>query len=68
MDRILAALLQWARRRGLAGEPVWLAVAVAAWLVRRSLHQAPPMLTERLEPGDQLTVTTMDPRDTGPGE
>jgi hypothetical protein len=60
--------LHWARRRGLAGEPLWLAVAIAAWLVRRSLRQSPPMWSERLEPGDQLTVTTMEPRDTGLGE
>ena len=35
MDRLLRVLVTRAMRRGFAGEPIWLAVAAAAWLVRR---------------------------------
>ena len=37
MDRLLRILVTRAMRRGRGGEPIWLAVAGAAWLVRRGL-------------------------------
>lgn len=35
MDRLLRSLVHRAARRGLGGDPLWLAVAAVAWLVRR---------------------------------
>ena len=62
MDRLLRALMARAWRRGRAGEPVWLAVAVGVWLVRRARNAAPEVLWEgRVSPGQRLIVTTSAP-------
>jgi len=63
MDRILRTLVSRAARRGLAGEPVWLAVAGAAWLVRRArARRAPVVWKGTVGPGERLEILTTDPR------
>jgi hypothetical protein len=67
VDRILRTIVTRALRRGFAGEPIWLAVAVGVWLVRRARNAGPEVLWEgRVAPGQRLVVTTTDP--AGPGE
>jgi hypothetical protein len=54
----------------MAGEPIWLAVAVGFWLVRRARNAGPDVIWQgRVAPGQRLVVTAEDP-DTraGPGE
>lgn len=70
MDRLLRTLVSRAFRRGLAGEPIWLAVAVGVWLVRRGRNKGPEVIWEgRVSPGQRLTVTATDPRrPVGPAE
>jgi hypothetical protein len=68
VDRILRSLVSRATQRGLRGEPVWLAVAAAAWLVRRARARGAPVVwSGRLVPGDRIQITAIDPRysDTG---
>ena len=63
MDRILARLVSRAARRGFAGEPIWLAVAGAAWLVRRSRNREAAVVWKgKVSPGERLVITTTDPR------
>ena len=67
MDGLLSRLVSRAMRRGLAGEPVWLAVGVAAWLVRRARAKSPePVWSGRVSPGDRLVVTVRGPGHEGP--
>ncbi|MGH9016559.1 MAG: hypothetical protein ACRDY1_02310 [Acidimicrobiales bacterium] len=62
MDRLLRSLVRRALRRGVAGEPVWLAVALGVWLVRRARNSGPEVIWEgRVAPGQRLTVTTSAP-------
>ncbi|MHB8681076.1 MAG: hypothetical protein ACYDA2_03135 [Acidimicrobiales bacterium] len=62
MDRLLATLVTRAFRRGLAGEPLWIAVGVAAWVVRRSRNRRDDVVwSGRVEPGQRLLVTTLAP-------
>ena len=62
MDRLLRALVTRATRRGFAGEPVWLAVAAAAWLVRRSRTSNKDVAwSGRLRPGQQLVISVAEP-------
>jgi hypothetical protein len=62
MDRLLGALITRAKRRGLAGEPLWLAVAGAAWLVRRGRNQPKrPLWSGRLAPGERLQISVREP-------
>jgi hypothetical protein len=62
MDRLLRSLATRALRRGMAGEPIWLAVAIGVWLVRRARRAGPEVIWEgRVEPGQRLVVTTSDP-------
>lgn len=72
MDRLLRTLGTRALRRGLGGEPVWLAVAVAAWLVRRGRRAEPKVVWHgRISPGQRLVLTAFDPPGPpppGPGE
>jgi hypothetical protein len=66
VDRLLRSLVTRAFRRGLAGEPIWLAVAVGAWLVRRARNAGPEVIWQgRVSPGQRLVVTTTDPSTTG---
>jgi hypothetical protein len=61
VDRILGVLISRATRRGLAGEPLWLAVAGAAWLVRRGRNRRPrPAWSGRLGPGQRLQISVLD--------
>ncbi|HZU79857.1 MAG TPA: hypothetical protein VE991_08065 [Acidimicrobiales bacterium] len=62
MDGILGWLTTRAWRRGRGGEPVWLAVAAAAWLVRRTLRDRDAVVWRgEVAPGESLTVTTVAP-------
>jgi len=71
VDRLLRALVSRSMRRGRAGEPIWLAVAAAAWLVRRSLKTRDKVVwSGRVEPGQRLVIavgdrTTPAPQSTG---
>ncbi len=62
MDRLLRTLATRALKRGLAGEPIWLAVAVGVWLVRRGRRAGGEVIWQgRVSPGQRLVVTTTDP-------
>lgn len=66
MDRLLATIVVRAMRRGMRGEPLWLAVGVGAWLVRRARKRGDEKVwSGRIEPGERLLITSVDP--TGPG-
>jgi hypothetical protein len=61
MDRVLRVLVTRAVRRGRAGEPIWLAVAAAAWLVRRTLkNRGQVAWSGRVEPGQRLVIAVGD--------
>ncbi len=52
LDGLLQRLVSRSFRRGLGGEPVWLAVGAAAWLVVRSRRRDRPVVwSGRLEEG-----------------
>lgn len=62
MDRLLGTLISRVLRRGLRGEPVWLAVGVGAWLLRRARQGTDaPIWSGRVSPGDRLVISTIDP-------
>jgi hypothetical protein len=62
VDRILRLLVSRAARRGFAGEPLWLAVAGAAWLVRRARSKGSPVVWKgKVGPGERLLISTVDP-------
>jgi hypothetical protein len=66
VDRLLRTLVTRSLRRGLAGEPIWLAVALGVWLVRRARRSGPELIWEgRVAPGQRLIVTTTDPAAPG---
>jgi len=57
VDWLLGRLVSLARRRGRAGEPLWLAVAGAAWLVRRARSDRGTVLwSGRLAAGERLVL------------
>ena len=61
MDRLLRLLATRAMRRGRSGEPIWLAVAGAAWLVRRGLKSRDQVAwSGRVEPGQRLVIAVGD--------
>ncbi len=61
MDRILRVLVTRAMRRGRGGEPIWLAVAGAAWLVRRSRNSRDQVAwSGRVRPGERLVISVGD--------
>jgi hypothetical protein len=63
MDRLLGKLVSRGLRRGVRGEPLWLAVGVGAWLWRRARNTTPQIIwSGKVEPGKQLLVTMLDPR------
>jgi len=67
VDRLLRSLVSRAARRGFAGEPLWLAVAGAAWLVRRSrTRREAPAWRGRLAPGEGLVIAVSDPATPAP--
>lgn len=66
MDRLLGRIVSRSLRRGLSGEPLWLAVGVAAWMVRRARQRGPEVVWKgRVEPGQRLLIATTDPRAPG---
>jgi len=66
VDRLLEALVRRAARRGRGGEPLWLAVAAAAWMVRRTLKSRDkPAWSGRLHPGESVVIAVGDPRRSG---
>jgi hypothetical protein len=63
VDRLLRLLGSRAWRRGVAGEPVWLAVAGALWLVRRGRRANDEVVwSGRVGPGQRVVVAVTDPR------
>jgi hypothetical protein len=61
VDRVLRVLVSRAVKRGRAGEPIWLAVAAAAWLVRRGLKSRGQVAwSGRVEPGQRLVIAVGD--------
>ena len=61
MDRVLGLLVTRAMRRGRGGEPIWLAVAAAAWMVRRTLKNRDQVAwSGRVEPGQRLVIAVGD--------
>ena len=67
MDWVLRQLVFRARRRGLAGEPLWLAVAGAAWLVRRARAEKGTVLwSGRVSAGERLVIDVADRRSPAP--
>jgi len=61
VDRVLRLLTSRAARRGMGGEPVWLAVAAAAWLVRRARSRRDEVVwSGRVEPGQRLVVAVTE--------
>ncbi|MDE3085190.1 MAG: hypothetical protein KGJ77_00360 [Acidobacteriota bacterium] len=74
MDRLLRSLVSRGLRRGFAGEPWWLALAVAAWLVRRARQRGPEVVwSGRIAAGERLVVSAWEgdrggaPSSSGPG-
>jgi hypothetical protein len=62
VDRLLGSLVSRAARRGFGGEPLWLAVAGAAWLVRRGRNQRNKVAwSGRLGPGERLVIAVAEP-------
>ncbi len=67
MDRLLRSLVSRAARRGFGGEPLWLAVAAAAWLVRRARNQRDEAVwSGRVAPGERLVIAVSEPGAGGP--
>lgn len=64
VDKALDLLVGRAMRRGRRGDPVWLAVGAAAWMVRRSRRREPVVWQGSLKPGDRLLISS---RDAAPG-
>jgi hypothetical protein len=61
VDRLLRTLVTRAARRGFAGEPLWLGVAAAAWLVRRGRSRGPDVAWRgRVRPGERLVITVTE--------
>jgi hypothetical protein len=59
-DRLLQKLVSRSFRRGIGGEPIWLAVGAAAWLVVRSRKKDRPVVwSGRLEEGESLTLSNL---------
>ena len=59
MERLLRSLTSKGLRRGLAGEPVWLAVGLASWLVRRARRRPPEVVWRgRIRPGERILVSS----------
>ncbi len=71
MNRLLDQLIKRAFRRGRSGEAVWLGVAAAAWLVRRSRQKDGKVVWRgTLDAGQGLVISSFEPgaaTSTGPG-
>lgn len=56
-DRALGQIARRGVRRGLAGEPLWLALGIGAWLLARERNQRSGLVwSGRLDPGDRLVI------------
>lgn len=67
IDRLLGRLVSRSFRRGLAGEPVFLVLGAAAWLVVRSRNKERPVVwSGTLNEGDKLVLTNFGRE--GPGD
>lgn len=67
IDRLLKTLLTRGLRRGLGGEPAWLALGAVAWLVRRSRQRRNEVLwSGRVQAGERLLVRTYVPGEGAP--
>lgn len=65
-DRLLGRLVSRSFRRGLAGEPVFLVLGAAAWLVVRSRNKDRPVVwSGTLEEGDKLMLTNLGHEEPG---
>jgi hypothetical protein len=61
MDRILRSVVSRAMRRGMNGDPVWLAAGVALWLVSRARRSGPDVVWKcRVKPGERLIISASD--------
>jgi len=65
MNRLLEIIMRRGFRRGLAGEPAWIAVAVLAWLVMRSTKVDPVVWAGNLAEGEGLVIRASGPRPPG---
>jgi hypothetical protein len=64
VDRLLAALVSRSFRRALRGEPVWLAVALGAWMLRRARRRGTGTVwSGSVGTGEALAITIFDRRD-----
>jgi hypothetical protein len=62
VDRVLATLVSRAFRRGVRGEPLWLAVGAGLWLVRRMRNKDDSVVwSGKLDPGQKLVIRTREP-------
>jgi hypothetical protein len=58
VDRFLGRLVTRSFRRGMAGEPVFLVLGAAAWLVVRSRRKDRPVVwSGTLEEGDKIVLS-----------
>jgi hypothetical protein len=65
-DRLLGRLVSRSFRRGLAGEPVFLVLGAAAWLVVRSRNKDRPVVwSGTLKEGDRLMLTSLGQEEPG---
>jgi hypothetical protein len=65
-DRLLGRLVSRSFRRGLAGEPVFLVLGAAAWLVVRSRSKDRPVVwSGTLKEGERLVLTSLGPENSG---
>jgi len=68
VDRLLARLVSRAIRRGLGGEPIWLAVGAGLWLVRRARKRGDETIwSGRIQAGQSLQISAYDPRTPSEG-
>ncbi len=66
MDRLLRMLASRGLRRGLGGEPVWLALGVLAWLVHWSRqHRHDVLWSGRVGAGQRLVISAHVPGEDG---
>lgn len=65
-DRVLSRIVSKSFRRGLAGEPLFLALGAAAWLVARSRNKENPVVwSGRLNEGDKIVLTNLGREEPG---
>jgi hypothetical protein len=65
-DRLLGKLVSRSFRRGVAGEPVFLVLGVAAWLVARSRNRERPVVwSGTLKEGEKIVLTNFGQEEPG---